>query len=179
MTEIGNIYGRALYDLAVSENLSGEVFSQLKVLQESFSREPDFLKLLSVRSLSRAEQCGILEESFAEKLHPYVLNFLKLLTEKGCIRHFSACVDAFRGCYNEDHNILSVTAVTAVALKPEQTEKLTAKLETVTGKAIELTCRLDPRSLGGVRLELDGKCLDDTVAHRLESVRQALKNTVL
>ena len=179
MTQIGNVYGRALYDLAVSEKLEAEILSQLKVLQESFSQEPAFLKLLSVRSLSKAEQCAILDESFAGKLHPYMLNFLKLLTEKGYIRQFSNCLEAYRTCYNEDNNIISVTAVTAVTLGAEQTEKLTKKLETVTGKSIELTNRLDPQSLGGVRLELDGKCLDDTVAHRLESVRQLLKNTVL
>ena len=179
MTQIGNVYGRALYDLAVSEKLEAEILTQLKVLQESFSQEPAFLRLLSVRSLSKVEQCAILDESFAGKLHPYVLNFLKLLTEKGYIRQFYNCLDAYRTCYNEDNNIISVTAVTAVTLGAEQTEKLTKKLETVTGKSIELTNRLDPQSLGGVRLELDGKCLDDTVAHRLESVRQLLKNTVL
>ena len=179
MTEIGNVYGRALYDLALSEDLSSQIFAELKVLQESFRQEPGFVKLLSVRNLSKTEQCAILSECFDGKLHPYVLNFLKLLTEKGYIRHFSDCVEAFRGCYNEDNNILSVTAVTAVALTPEQTERLTLKLEKITGKSIELTCRSDPESLGGVRLELDGTCLDDTVAHRLESVRQLLKNTVL
>ena len=179
MTQIGNIYGRALYELAVSEVLSAEIFSQLKVLQESFRQEPAFLRLLSVRNLSKAERCAILTESFEGKVHPYVLNFLKLLTEKGYIRQFSNCLDAYRACYNEDNNILPVTAVTAVALNEEQTARLTQKLETITGKSIELTCRLDPQSLGGVRLELDGKCLDDTVAHRLESVRQLLKNTVL
>lgn len=179
MTEIGNVYGRALYDLAVSESLSAQILSELKVLQESFALEPGFLKLLSVRNLSKAEQCAILADSFDGKLHPYVLNFLKILTEKGYIRHFSNCVDAYRGCYNEDNNILSVTAVTAVALSTEQTAQLKSKLETITGKSIELTNRLDPDSLGGVRLELDGKCLDDTIAHRLESVRHLLKNTVL
>lgn len=179
MTQIGNVYGRALYDLAVSESLSAEILSQLKVLHESFSQEPAFLKLLSVRSLSKAEQCAILDESFAGRVHPYVLNFLKLLTEKGYIRQFPNCLDSYRTCYNEDNNILSVTAVTAVELSAEQTDKLTQKLATITGKSIELTHRLDPNSLGGIRLELDGKCLDDTVAHRLESVRQLLKNTVL
>ena len=179
MTEIGNVYGRALYDLAVSEEQASQILSEMKVLQESFRQEPAFLKLLSVRNLSKAEQCAVLSESFEGKLHPYVLNFLKLLTEKGYIRHFFDCVDTYRACYNEDHNILSVTAVTAVVLTPEQTERLTKKLEKITGKSIELACRLDPDSLGGVRLELDGKCLDDTVAHRLESVRQLLKNTVL
>lgn len=179
MTEIGNVYGRALYELAVSDSLSDEIFSQLKVLNESFGQEPAFLKLLSVQNLSKAERCAILSDSFGGKLHPYVLNFLKLLTEKGYIRKFSDCFETYRACYNEDHNILSVTAVTAVALSAQQSAQLTEKLQTVTGKSVELINRIDPQCLGGVRLELEGKCLDDTLAHRFESVRHLLKNTVL
>ena len=39
--------------------------------------------------------------------------------------------------------------------------------------------RVDPQVLGGVRLDYDGKRLDDTVSHRLDAVRRLLKNTVL
>ena len=179
MTEIGNVYGKALYELAVAEELSSEILHQLNVLQESFAQEPAFLKLLSVRNLSRAEQCRIISDSFDGKVHPYVVNFLKILTEKGYIRRFSDCVAAYRNCYNEDHNILPVAAVTAVALSAEQIAKLKEKLESITGKTVQLTNRVDPRCLGGVRLDLEGKCLDDTLAHRFESIRQLLKNTVL
>lgn len=179
MTEIGSVYGRALYELAVSEALSDQILSQLNVLQQSFAQEPDFLKLLSVRSLSKAEQCSIISESFDGKLHPYMVNFLKLLTEKGYIRRFADCAAAYRNAYNEDNNILPVTAVTAVELSAEQTERLKKKLESITGKSVELTNRVDADCLGGVRLELEGECMDDTVSHRLESVRLLLKNTVL
>ena len=69
--------------------------------------------------------------------------------------------------------------MTAVALSGEQAKKLTEKLSRMTGKHIALENRIDPSVLGGVRLDYDGKQLDDTVAHRLEAVRSLLKNTVL
>ncbi len=179
MTEVGTIYGGALYDLAAGEELSEEILGQLQVLSGSFSEEPAFLKLLCAHSLPKAERCKIVDDSFAQKVHPYVLNFLKLLTEKGYVRHFADCCTAFRMRYNAEHNILPVTAVSAVALTDPQTTRLTAKLEEQTGKKIEFTNRVDPEVLGGIRLDFDGKCMDDTVAHRLESVRNLLKNTIL
>jgi len=39
--------------------------------------------------------------------------------------------------------------------------------------------RIDPECLGGVRLDYDGKRVDGSVANRLETVRNMLKNTVL
>ena len=179
MTEVGTIYGGALYDLAAAENLTEEIFSQLKALSVSFAQEPDFARLLSTHSLPKTERCKILQDSFGGKVHPYVLNFLKILTEKGYVRHFADCCGAYRIRYNEAHNILPVTAVTAVALTPEQSARLTEKLEKLTEKTIELTNRIDAQVLGGVRLDFDGRSVDDTLANRLASISHLLNNTIL
>lgn len=150
MTQIGNVYGEALYSLAREEGLSDAVLQELKLLRDAFTQEPD-----------------------------YVLNFLKILTEKGYARYFCDCCDAYRELYNSDHGILTVKAVTAVALTDQQAAKLSNKLAAITGKTIELQNRVDPGCLGGVRLDYDGKRVDGTVASRLDAVRSLLKNTVL
>ena len=72
-----------------------------------------------------------------------------------------------------------MTAVTAIALTDVQSQKLTEKLSALIGKTIELHNRVDPDILGGVRLDYDGKRLDDTVIHRLDAVRTMLRSTVL
>ena len=56
---------------------------------------------------------------------------------------------------------------------------LTVKLEAITGKSVELTNRVDSGVLGGVRLDYDGKQMDDTLAHRLGELRSLLNNTIL
>ena len=179
MTEIANVYGGSLYELARDESLSKQLLDELAVLGEAFAQEPAFLRLLSSASLAKSERCQIIEDSFRSNFHPYVLNFLKILTEKGYIRHFPECCKVYRERYNVDNGILPVTAVTAVPMSDALRQKLTDKIATVTGKHIELTCKVDPDCLGGVRLDYDGKRLDDTVSHRLDSVRSLLKNTVL
>ena len=179
MTQTGNVYGEALYSLCREENLTKQVLSQLEALRQGFEAEPDFLRLLHSPSLSKEERCRILDESFRELVHPYVLNFLKILTEKGYIRHFSDCCQAFRTQYNQDNGILPVTAVSALPLTEDQSARLRDKLTSVTGKTIELTNRVDPAVLGGLRLDYDGKRLDDTLSHRLDSIRNLLSKTVL
>lgn len=179
MTQVGSVYGEALYDLAAGENLSDEILSQLSVLDESFRQTPDFLRLLTAPGLTKQERCGIVDDSFRGKLHPYLLNFLKILTEKGYARHFSDCCAAYRERYNEDHGILPVSVVTAVPLSEEQSQRLTQKLSGITGKTVELSNRIDPAVLGGIRLDYNGQRLDDTVANRLDSLRSLLKNTQL
>ena len=179
MTQTGSVYGEALYDLAGSEGLSEVILKELTVLSQSFATEPDFIRLLGTPSISKQERCQILDDSFRGKVHPYVLNFLKILTEKGYMRHFGDCCEAYRALYNRDNGILPVNAITAVALSDSQRQRLSEKLAAITGKKIELNNRIDPNCLGGIRLDYDGKRLDDTVEHRLNAIRGVLKNTVL
>ena len=179
MAGVGSVYGEALYTLAREEGLSQAILQQLKVLDSCFAAEPDFLRLLGAPNLPKAERCQILDDSFRGKEEAYVLNFLKILTEKGYMRYFSDCVKAYRELYNQDNGILPVTAVTAVPMTDKQVAALTMKLQQITGKRIELVSKLDPNVLGGMRLDYDGKRVDDTVAHRMDAVRNMLKNTVL
>ena len=179
MTEVAKTYAQSLYDLAKDEGLDKIILEQLDVLDDSFTREPAFLRLLSAPDIAKQERCGILDESFRGKVQPYVLNFLKILTEKGYIRHFSDCCRAYREQYNQDNGILSVRVVSAVALSAQQRDKLVAKLSQVTGKTISLTCTTDPDCLVGIRLDYDGKRVDGTVQSRLESISKLLKNTKL
>ena len=179
MTEVGSVYGESLYELAKDESLTKLIGEQLSVLQQSFHQEPDFIRLLSSPNLTKAERCQILDDSFRGSVHPYLLNFLKILTEKGYMRYFSDCCDAYTEHYDQDNGILRVTAVSAVALSSEQTDKLKAKLSRITGKEIALRNRIDPAVLGGVRLDYDGQRLDDTVSHRMDAIRDLLNKTVL
>ena len=179
MTEVASTYGQALYDLAKEEGLSKEILGQMTVLKDCFEAESAFVQLLCTPSITKEERCQVLDESLRAQVHPYVLNFMKILTEKGYMRHFSDCCQMFKQQYNADNGILPVTAVTKLPLSDELRRKLTEKLSSVTGKTIELECRVDPECLGGVRLDLGGMQVDGTVRHRLDEIRTILKNTVL
>lgn len=179
MTEVSTIYGQALYDLARDEHVSQTILKELAALDESFRAEPGFAQLLSTPTIPKDERIRILDHSLGGKVHPYVLNFLKILTERGYVKHFSGCCQMYRQQYNRDNGIVPVTAYTAVPLSDELRQKLTRKLSAVTGKTIELDCRIDPETLGGVRLDFDGKQVDGTIRRRLEDIRGILKNTVL
>ena len=179
MTQVGNVYGESLYTLALEEGLTEDILSELTVLEQSFRENPDFIRLLSSPNLPKRERCQILDDSFRGKVHAYVLNFLKILTEQGYMKHFHDSFLTFEDLYNLDNGILKVTAITAIAMSDEQSEKLSGKLSRVTGKQVKLRNLVDPSVLGGVRLDYDGKRLDDTVSHRMDSIRKALCDTVL
>ena len=97
----------------------------------------------------------------------------------GLIAELPGCLRAYRDRYNADHDILEVTAVSAVALTAANREKLLAKLQNMTGKNIVLTETVDPTVLGGIRLDMGGTRLDGTVQRHLERLREEIDGATL
>ena len=149
MTEIARMYGGSLYDLAAEEGLETRILGELEEVNALFKANPDYLHLLSIPSIPKKERCALLDEAFRGKVHLYVLNFVKILCEKGTLRELPGCARAFRVKYNQAHGILEATAVTAVPMSADQTARLHEKLEAVTGKTIDLRTKVDAAVLGG------------------------------
>ena len=87
MTHIAREYAQALYGLARDEGQSRDILDQMEIIQDVLEKEPDFLRLLSVPTLSRKEKTDVLDKVFSNKLNTYLLNFLKILSEKGYAKH--------------------------------------------------------------------------------------------
>ena len=127
MTEIARMYGGSLYDLAAEEGLETRILEELDAVADILKQDPEYLHLLSIPSIPKKERCALLDEAFRGKVHLYVLNFVKILCEKGTLRELPGCARAFRVKYNQAHGILEATAVTAVPMSADQTARLHEK----------------------------------------------------
>ena len=174
MTETARMYGGSLYDLAAEEGLESRILEELDAAAALLRDDPEYLHLLSIPSIPKKERCGLLDQALRGQVHPYVLNFLKILCEKGTLRELSGCARAYRVRYNQAHGILEAVAVSAVPMTEQQTARLHEKLEAVTGRQIDLKTKVDPAVLGGIRLDLEGTELDGTVKNRLASLRRSI-----
>ncbi len=178
MTGEQQVYGSSLYELAREEGLEEELMLQLEQVLSIFKQNPDYGKMLATVCIPKQERCQALDEAFRGQIHPYLLNFMKILCENGTIGQLPGCAGQFRHRYQEDHGILEVCAVTAVELRRDLQDKLQKKLEQILGKTVALTCRVDPACMGGVRLELPGRQLDGTVKSRLEAMSKSLQAAI-
>ena len=174
MTEFSREYGDGLFELCQEEGLDTEVLSQLDCLKRLFRDEPRFSKLLMNMTLSREERLDMVDHTLRGQVHPYILNFIKILVERGAVSEFSACVDAYRERYGKAHDIAEADVTTAAPLNDAQRKAMIQRLERMTGQTIRLKEHTDPAVIGGVLLKLNGKQYDNTLQHRLDSIRRVI-----
>ena len=174
MTAAEKEYGGALFALASEENLLDEVAQGLRAALAAIRETPEYLKLVENPAVKKDERLALLDGAFRGNVHPYVLNFLKILCERGALHEFEGCVSAFTALYNQAHGIVEASVTTGVPLEEEQRTRLIDKLSAMTGKRILLSEKVDPGMVGGVLLEMNGKRYDNTLRHRLQAIHAAL-----
>ena len=174
MITAGKEYGSALYALARENGNPAEILEQLEALEELFRSEPQWYDLLTSPTLGKQERLDLIDQALRGRVDLYLVNFVKLLTERGRLRELPDCRKAYGEQYDTEHNILRVTAVTAVPLRDDLRARLEEKLGAKAGCTVVLKNRVDASVLGGVCLEYPGRQLDDTLRTRLENIHSAL-----
>lgn len=171
-------YGRALFELAAENGSDTQVREELQVIRAALQAEPDYVTLLDTPAVATEEKLNLLREAFGAT-DPMTLNFLSILCEKRSCWQFSACADVFNACYDEAHDLLRATAITAVPMQERQRETLKEKLSALTGKTVILTNCVDETLIGGMTLRYGGVQLDDSIRSRLDKLRRSLSETIV
>ena len=174
MTEFSSGYGSALYDLAAETNTLDEILEQMKVISGVLRENPDFIKVLDAPMISKEDKLKVVDDTFRDKVNVYLLNFMKILVEKGAMHEFCNCAASYEKLYNKGKNIEKVVAVTAIPLNESLSTKLTQKLESVTGKTIVLENQVDPSCMGGIVLRLEDSQIDGSIKTRLEAIKSQM-----
>ena len=171
-------YGKALFSLAEEEGISDEVFSELLAVSGVLADHPDYKTLLDTPAIPAEEKPKLIDEAFGGA-HPYVRDFLKILSGKRAVGDLEACCRVYGECLDESRGILRAVAKTAVPMTDAQITKLADKISAITGKTAVLTNVCDPEVIGGVTLLYDGSRFDGSVYARLEGLRKQLSGLTL
>lgn len=176
-TGVGRRYALPLYEIAKSEGNVARFLEELRGITKLLEAYPDYRKLLESPSVALDAKKNSLQEAFTGRLHPYILNFLMLVTEKGRIGAIAEMEEACKELYYCDEGICEAVAVTAVPLSAKMLQVLQIKLETTTGKTVILRNEIDPKIIGGILVRIGNDQLDATVKTCFEELARQLRQT--
>lgn len=167
-------YADALYELAVEADAEEQIYSELKDISNLYKDNSDFVRILDMPSVDKKERTELTDRIFSGQVHEYVLNFLKILSERRLSGKLSGCFYEFEKKYLLDKNMIAVTAVTSVELTNALREQLSAKLANITGRQVILENKINPEMMGGILIKYENSQIDASVKTRLEDMRRKL-----
>jgi F-type H+-transporting ATPase subunit delta len=104
----------------------------------------------------------------------FTYGFLRLVVQKKRTTYIGEMVEAYEARYREELGILRTEVLVALEIGPEMERNLTEVVEKITGKQPELSIRVDPSIIGGVKLQMGNTILDASTKTKLEELHEEL-----
>jgi len=173
--QVAERYAQALFELAMEEEVLGETEKQFRELIDVINDSDDLKKLINHPKLSNGQKKETLTELFENQLSSYLMNFLKILIDKGRVDYLHTIYQQFKKLVDMQENILEVQVISPIDLANKYQEKLKIKLENITEKAISLKLKVQPDLLGGLILKIGDKVVDGSLLNHLKKLENTLK----
>ncbi len=167
-------YARALLDTAREKKEDAAALRQaLDGAVGALGAHPDLRDVLAHPAVSIDKKKKIVEALFADE--PALLRRLvALLVERDRLPLLPRIAELYAALHNEQRGVVAAHVASAVALGEAERTALADAIRKATGHEVELTTRVDPEVLGGVRVTMGGRVYDGTVRAQLAAMRQRL-----
>lgn len=103
-----------------------------------------------------------------------VVNFVKLLAEKGRAGELDEVAAEFDALVAAEQRVLDVELTTATELSDDEFERILKQIEKASGRTVQAERNVDPDLIGGIVLQAGSMRLDASVRGRLERLRHEL-----
>ena len=175
-TEVGKRYAQALFDLAVETGRLDAVRADLVSLKAAWIDSADLRRLASSPVMAvEDQQKGLVAIADKAGFDGTIRNFLGLLAQNGRARDLGAVMTGFEALYAKHTGVVAAEVVSTRELTPQQLTLIRGALRTALGKTPELTTRIDPSILGGLKVKVGSRLFDASLKTKLDQMKFALK----
>ncbi|MGM0125055.1 ATP synthase F1, delta subunit [Enterococcus sp. AZ194] len=172
---VGKRYGKALFNLAMEEQATEEIYQQLLSLRDVYAELPDLGNILSDTRLEPNEKRAIMDKLVLH-YEGTIKKFLEVVFNYNRMDDLLLMIEEYEHRFGEQQGLISGVATTAVPLSEEQKSKLEVKIAQYLGyKEAKLANKVDPSIVGGVVVEANHQVIDGSIGKQLETITRLIK----
>jgi F-type H+-transporting ATPase subunit delta len=175
-TDVGQRYARALFELADEAGAIAAVEADLVSLKKAWSESADLRRLLNSPTFSADDKgAGLGAIADKAKLHTVTRKFIGLLSANRRTGALPDVINAFVKLSADKRGVVAAEVITALPLSAAQSKGVAAALRQALGKDPEISTRVDPAILGGIKVRVGSRLFDASLKSKLDSLKFALK----
>jgi len=164
-------YARAAFELASEQKRVEEWRARLATIRELLS-DPSIAVVLENPTLASSERMKIVAGAGA--LDTEAGNLVGLLIESGRVREAAGIADEFECLADEAAGKIHALVTSAVELSAEERRDVGERLSKQLGADVTVQSVVDPRIIGGLKVQYGDHLVDVSIANRLQQLRRRL-----
>lgn len=140
--------------------------------------DPKLAALLADAGKPAADRAAALEKALPKSTPDEVLNLLKVMAQEGDLGLIDDVASRLVQVSSGKVEALKAEITSAVTLTEAEKEKLRQHLVAEHGEGLSIAFDVDPSLLGGLRVRVGDRLIDNSVASRLATLRESLSSVV-
>jgi F-type H+-transporting ATPase subunit delta len=166
-------YAQAVFTLAKEQNTLDAWQSDLALL-DNIVRDHQVVTYLTNPTITADKKVGTIESALNSNVQPETRNLVKLLVERDRAALIPEIREIFDDEVRTERGVAVANVTTADPLSDAERDLVRNKLETMTGKTVELALKVDPAIIGGIIIRIGDQEIDGSVRNKLERMRARL-----
>lgn len=178
--KVASRYAKALIDLSQEQTDLDTVKKDMEQFIAVLRQNKELQAVLKNPIIKQDMKTNILNGLFADKIHPSIMEFLRILVRKGRSNILYATAKEFVREYDELKGIVHATVTSAAALSPASMDALTKTIATEIGAAeVVLTNKIDESLIAGFVVKVGDRQIDASIAGKLAKLERHFTQTVI
>lgn len=168
-------YAGAFFDIALGSGDIDSFQGELEEITVFFNNQEEFRQFLMNPEVKNETKKAVVKKALTNVLKAETVNLIMLLLDKGRIGYLPGIYEEFVRLADKTKNILNMTIISASELDKVQIEKIKAKYAALYNSSmVKAEVKVDKALIGGVKVVIGDKVVDDTLKGRLESLKELL-----
>lgn len=167
-------YATAIFELGTELKLENNWKSELSEINRIFVENPDSLKFFSRSQITKSEKRELIKQVFESQIDQTLINLMYVLIDADRMNLFPEIIKEFRKLVNEQQNIAEGTVYSVHPLSSEEIKKLEQALSLRNKQSVELSNRLDPTLITGIKVVIGNTVSDGSMKNRIRSLKEEL-----
>ena len=168
-------YAKAVFELAQQDGQLEQWARRLASMRELFA-DRDVAAVLKNPTIATERREALVATS-PQLIDEEASNLARLLIESNRVDEAAAIEEEFERLTDEAAGRARAIVTTAIELGARDRERVAEELSKQLKKDVRVTLVVDPRIIGGMRLQYGDRVVDGSVAARLEQLRRRLAAT--
>ena len=169
-------YATALFDLAKDAKQLDEVGTELNNFSQLIKDNAELTRLVESPVFTADQQSKAINAIVAASgLKGLTANFISLVAKNRRLFAINAMIKAYRGLVSLEKGEITAEVLSAAKLTKAQTDALKKALKDAVGKEVQLELSVDPSILGGLRVKVGSKLVDNSLRTKLNNLKLAMK----
>lgn len=173
---IAGRYASALFELAAEAGQVEAVGRDLKAFDDMIAGSADLDRLVRNPVFTTEQQQAAIGAVLDKvKISGLAGNFIRLLASKRRLFAFRDMVRAYLAIADQKAGVVRAEVTVADTMSEKNRKAVQEALNSVTGKNVQISERIDPSIIGGLIVKLGSRMVDSSLRTKLNSLKIAMK----